>query len=246
MMKPLVLLASRHGAEPVAQSMSATSPHVRHTTWWWLSPTRDSKRAEEPAGSVLIGGRGAGGHPEVARAALVDLELDRARPHLVGTPDVVEDAAVARLAVARSKSALAPLELGAQIVVLVLLLGDDVAHLLARDVDQPLLDLKDVAGVGIQPGTRQKRVELVQGRAVKQDDCRLVLGNAGSLRPNDGCARQPRQEQYACRPAAFKCSHRMPTFRQPFSSSAGSGCKSGSGRGQEGKSNFLFTSAAAR
>ena len=29
-----------------------TAPHVRHTRWWWLSPTRVSKRAGEPGGSM--------------------------------------------------------------------------------------------------------------------------------------------------------------------------------------------------
>src|ERR1035437_1619768 len=66
------------------------------------------------------------GHPEIARAALVDLELDRPRPHLVFALNVVENAAVARLSLARRKCTLAPLELGAKIIVLVLLFCDEV------------------------------------------------------------------------------------------------------------------------
>ena len=36
----------------MAQSTSATVPQDRQTTWWWLSPTRPSKRAGLPAGSI--------------------------------------------------------------------------------------------------------------------------------------------------------------------------------------------------
>src|ERR1700684_1954100 len=43
--------AVRQGASPTAQSTSATAPHDRHTTWWWLSATRPSNRAGLPAGS---------------------------------------------------------------------------------------------------------------------------------------------------------------------------------------------------
>src|SRR5216684_3567473 len=50
--KPWFSDASRHGASPTAQSTSATTPHDRHTTWWWLSPTRPSNRAGLPAGSI--------------------------------------------------------------------------------------------------------------------------------------------------------------------------------------------------
>ncbi|CPU66054.1 Uncharacterised protein [Mycobacteroides abscessus] len=39
---PAVLLGVRHGAWPTVQSTSATAPQPRHTTWWWLSPSRRS------------------------------------------------------------------------------------------------------------------------------------------------------------------------------------------------------------
>jgi hypothetical protein len=32
----------KQGVAPTAQSTSAMAPHDRHTTWWWLSPVRDS------------------------------------------------------------------------------------------------------------------------------------------------------------------------------------------------------------
>ncbi|SFF87474.1 hypothetical protein SAMN04488582_104462 [Mycobacterium sp. 455mf] len=48
--KPWSCDAVRHGADPAAQSTSAIAPHDRHTTWWWLSPIRDSYRATEPDG----------------------------------------------------------------------------------------------------------------------------------------------------------------------------------------------------
>jgi hypothetical protein len=40
--KPLSSDAARQGARPTTQSTSAITPHDRQTTWWWLSPTRDS------------------------------------------------------------------------------------------------------------------------------------------------------------------------------------------------------------
>jgi hypothetical protein len=52
-----------------------------------------------------------------------------------------------------------PLELGAQVVVLVLLLGDDVALLLAGDMNDALPYLKDVAGIGVQPRAGKERVK---------------------------------------------------------------------------------------
>src|SRR5579875_627887 len=50
--KPWSSDAVRQGASPTAQSTSATTPHTRHTTWWWLSPTRPSNRGCPPAGSM--------------------------------------------------------------------------------------------------------------------------------------------------------------------------------------------------
>ena len=52
MTKPRSSDAVRHGAGPTAQSTSAIVPHDRHTTWWWLSPTRASYRATEPDGWI--------------------------------------------------------------------------------------------------------------------------------------------------------------------------------------------------
>lgn len=54
-MKPTVLLASK-GAEPVAQSMSATPPQLRRTTWWLLSATHSLKRAGglDPADELTV------------------------------------------------------------------------------------------------------------------------------------------------------------------------------------------------
>jgi hypothetical protein len=40
--KAVSALACRHGALPTTHSTSWTAPHVRHTRWWWLSPTRVS------------------------------------------------------------------------------------------------------------------------------------------------------------------------------------------------------------
>lgn len=46
--KPCATPASRQGDAPTTQSMSSIRPQRRHTTWWWLSPTRTSC----PAGSI--------------------------------------------------------------------------------------------------------------------------------------------------------------------------------------------------
>src|SRR3954451_15538213 len=48
--KPRSSAAVRHGADPTEQSTSTTRPHWRQIRWWWLSRTRDSNRAAEPAG----------------------------------------------------------------------------------------------------------------------------------------------------------------------------------------------------
>src|SRR5918911_1401537 len=48
--KPWSSAAVRQGVVPTAQSTSAMAPHDRHTTWWWLSPTRASYRATESFG----------------------------------------------------------------------------------------------------------------------------------------------------------------------------------------------------
>src|ERR1019366_2704912 len=87
------------------------------------------------AHAIVAGQRCSICHPEVARAALVDLKLHRPRPDLVRSLNVVENAAVASLAGARRKRAFSPLELGPQVVVLVLLLSDEIAHLRPRYVD---------------------------------------------------------------------------------------------------------------
>src|SRR5260221_1894770 len=50
--KPWSSDAVRQGASPTAQATSVTTPHDRHTTWWWLSLTRPSNRAGLPAGSI--------------------------------------------------------------------------------------------------------------------------------------------------------------------------------------------------
>src|SRR5436190_18745484 len=111
--------------------------------------------------ALLIGGivrdAAAANHEEVAGPALDDLELDGFRPDLVLAPHVKEDAAVARGLLARRPRRLAPLELGLQEVVLVLLLGREIAEFLAADVDGAVLDAEDlvrvvVLSLGLQPG----------------------------------------------------------------------------------------------
>src|SRR5271155_1377775 len=121
------------------------------------------------------------GHPEIARAAFVDLKLDRARPHLIGTLNVVENAAVARLAVPRSKGSLAPFEFGAQIVILVLLFSDEVTELSSGDMDNAILHSEDMVGIGVQAIAAQDCVELIQILAVEEKDGWAVRRNVLGL-----------------------------------------------------------------
>ena len=107
------------------------------------------------------------GHPEIARAALVDLKLDRARPHLVGTLNVVENAAIARLALPRSKGSLAPFEFGAQIVILVVLFSDDVTEFSSGDMNNAMFHSEDMVGIGVQAIAAQECIELIQILAVE-------------------------------------------------------------------------------
>src|SRR5207248_5079505 len=74
-------------------------------------------------------------HPEIARPALQNLELDRLRPNLLLPLHVIENAAVPSLPLAASIRSLSPLELPAQVKILIRLLRNDVAELLTRDMD---------------------------------------------------------------------------------------------------------------
>src|SRR5262249_42157680 len=79
-------------------------------------------------------------HPEVAAVMLLDLAFDRLRPDLGGSGAVQEDARVADRVLARRPALAAPLELHDEAVVVVLLVGGQAAELLARDVDDAVLD----------------------------------------------------------------------------------------------------------
>src|ERR1700744_864892 len=115
--------------------------------------------------------------PEVAGAAFVDLKFDGARPHFLLALNVVENAAVARLSCARSKGSFTPLEFGFEVVILIVLLGDDVAHFRAGDVDHAMLYLKYVVGVVVQPLALDKRVEAAEVRTIEQNDGRAMRRN---------------------------------------------------------------------
>ncbi|GMA86040.1 hypothetical protein GCM10025868_12900 [Angustibacter aerolatus] len=49
--KPWAAEGVRQAASPTTQSTSTVRPQARQTRWWWLSPTRLSNRAADPAGS---------------------------------------------------------------------------------------------------------------------------------------------------------------------------------------------------
>ncbi len=159
------------------------------------------------AHTVLAGESRAVGHPEVTRASLVDLELDRPRPDLVGTLDVVENAAVSRQASLRRKGGLAPLEFSSQVTILVLMFGDEVSYLFAGDLDDPFFHREDMTWIGVEPGARQVHVELVKIPAVKQNHRRPVLGNAFGLRPAEGGGCQQSEQQCTCYPANSSLRH---------------------------------------
>ena len=117
---------------------------------------------------------GAVGHPEVAGAAFVDLELDGAGPNLLFTLHIEEDAAVASLALALEEGAFAPLEISAEVEVLVGVARDDVAEAIAGDVDDAVLDLEDVVGVGVEALAADEGVKIAEVVAVEENDGGLV------------------------------------------------------------------------
>src|ERR1700721_2693495 len=114
------------------------------------------------------------GEPEVAGAAFVDLKLDGAGPYFLLALNVVENAAVTRLSFARSKGSFTPLEFGFEVVILIVLFGDDVAHLRAGDVDHAMLYLKYVVGIVVQTLALDQCVEAAQIRTVEQNDGRAM------------------------------------------------------------------------
>ncbi len=102
-----------------------------------------------------------------------------------------EDAAVARGLRAGSMGLLAPLELDDEVVILVLLLGDEAAKNLSRDSDRPVLYAKDVFGVLVLAELRQVGVEARQVLAVEELD-RFGYGAGGNRcgqakQPEDNC-----------------------------------------------------------
>ena len=117
------------------------------------------------AGDAFAVGTGEGravGHPEVAGLALFDLELDGSGPDLLLPLDAVEDATVAGLPLAFAEGALAPFEVGAKVEAVEGLPGEEIAHLVAGDVDDAVLDLEDVLGVGVEAAPADEGVELGQ------------------------------------------------------------------------------------
>jgi hypothetical protein len=117
---------------------------------------------------------GAVGHPEVAGAPFVDLELDGAGPDLLFALNVEEDAAVASLALALEEGAFAPLEISAEVEVLVGVAGDDVSEAVAGDVDGAVLDLEDVVGIGVEALAADEGFKVAEVVAVEENDSGLV------------------------------------------------------------------------
>src|SRR6185295_15482446 len=105
---------------------------------------------------------------DVACPALDPLKLDGLGPHLLLPDHVVENTAVASLVLSRRVRRLAPLELGAQVVVVVFLLGDEVAVLRARGADHSVLDREDLVGIIVQALLFKEGVKTVQVLAVEQ------------------------------------------------------------------------------
>ena len=118
--------------------------------------------------------RAAVGHPEISRPTLDDLEFDGGGPNFLRPLHVVENSAVACLALAGRVGPLAPFELRAQVVVSEFLPGDDVAELLAGDMNDPVFDTKNLLRIIVQSAVLQKDVEILEVAPVKQDNSRTV------------------------------------------------------------------------
>ena len=116
--------------------------------WPLLRLTRDQLTLDLEAGAF--------DQPDVSRATFDNLELEGARPDSFGRSkqgagDVVKDAAVPGLSDAVLPGFFAPLELGAQVVVFVLVLRHNAAEVISGNVNDSLLHLEDLIGVVIQP-----------------------------------------------------------------------------------------------
>src|SRR6266849_3467439 len=89
---------------------------------------------------------------------------------VIAPPSVIQkNPAVACLSLARRVRALAPFELRAQIVIRELLLGDDVSEFLSGDMNDPILNAKNVIGIVVQAVLFQERIEVRELPAVEQD-----------------------------------------------------------------------------
>ena len=130
--------------------------------------------------AVGPGQRGSVGHPEVAGLAFLDLELDGAGPNLGLALNVVEDAAVPGLCGALAEGALAPLEVGAQVEAMEGLLGDNVAHLVAGNVDDSVFDRKDVLRIAVQATSAEEGIKLRKIGAMEENHCGS-MGRDGGL-----------------------------------------------------------------
>jgi hypothetical protein len=160
-----------------------------------LVEVRDEESGAWRAGDTLAVASSEGSavrHPEVAGAALVDLELDGAGPDLLFALDVEEDAAVASLTLALQEGAFAPLEIGAEVEVLVGVAGDDVSEAVTGDVDDAFLDLEDVVGVGVEALAADEGFKVAEVVAVEQNDRRLVRRDLLCTSRNGGREQQER------------------------------------------------------
>src|SRR5262249_42976824 len=109
--------------------------------------------------AVAGGGCGSADKDDIAGAALDHLELDRSGPNLVQAGYVEENAAVTGEAGTRRMRGFAPLELGAEMVVGIFFLGDDVAVFRAGDVEHAVMDLEDLLRILVFALLFQKGVE---------------------------------------------------------------------------------------
>src|SRR5580692_4412097 len=116
---------------------------------------------------------GAFDQPDVTGTTFNNLELEGTRPDSFGrskqgSGDVVEDSAIPRLPHPVQPGLFAPLELGAQVVVLIFLLGHNAAKVISGYVNDSLLHLEDLIGVMIQPFRLQQYVKAGKVLPVKK------------------------------------------------------------------------------
>src|SRR5437660_1124220 len=142
---------------------------------------------------------------DIAGAAFNHLELDGVRPDLVLSVYMKQHAAIARLIFSWLMCVLAPAKHHVQIVVVVLLLGDEVAELRTGNMYRSVLDAKDMIGIVVLPVLLEIRVESVKVFAVKQLELGAELGIRRGRKRNTQKQKDHNHHKFQCASGLRTC-----------------------------------------